>query len=271
MKSRHAATASVATLLVLGGCASVPTGGPAGPGVPHDPWEAWNRKVFAFNDAVDNAVMKPVATAYQDIVPQLMRTGVTNVLDNIRDVWSAANHLLQGKVQGTLETTTRVLVNTFFGLGGLLDPATEMRLPRQREDFGQTLGVWGVGNGPYMVLPFLGPYTVRDGVGLLADREFAPASLATTDAGTYGVAALELVDLRTNLLAASKMLDQVALDRYSFMREAYLSVRRNAVYDGAPPLEAMDDEAEAPATPATAPTAAPTAAAAPASAASAPR
>jgi phospholipid-binding lipoprotein MlaA len=245
--------AAAAGTLLLAGCASLPAGGPA---VPHDPWEAWNRKVFAFNEVVDNAVMKPVATAYQDIVPQLVRTGVTNVLDNIRDVWSAANHLLQGKVQGTLETTTRVLVNTFFGLGGLLDPATEMRLPRQREDFGQTLGVWGVGNGPYMVLPFLGPFTVRDSVGLLADREFAPASLATTDAGKYAVATLELVDLRANLLGASRMLDQVALDKYSFMRDAYLSVRRNSVYDGAPPLDAMDDESDAAAPPAAAASAA---------------
>ena len=138
----------------------------------------------------------------------------------------------------------RVLTNSLFGLGGLLDPATEMGLTRRSEDFGQTLGRWGVGNGPYLVLPLLGPSTVRDSAGLVLDRRFAPSQLADTSAGSYGVTALELVNTRTNLLDAGALVDQVALDRYAFIRDAYLARRRDALYDGAPPMETFDDSAD---------------------------
>jgi phospholipid-binding lipoprotein MlaA len=252
-------SALVATAALLAGCATLPAGG--GDGHPADPWENWNRKVYAFNDSVDEAVLKPVATAYRDIVPELVRTGVNNVLGNIGDVWSAANHLLQGKLQGGLEMGMRVLTNTFFGLGGLLDPASEMGLTRRSEDFGQTLGRWGLGDGPFLVLPFLGPSTVRDTAGLAVDRYSAPASLPPTDRGQYGVMVLEIVNLRANLLSTTQLLDQVALDRYSFVRDAYLARRRDALYDGAPPMETFDDE-ETPtstAAPASAPAAAPSA------------
>ncbi len=235
--------------VLLGGCATTPSG-PAAPGgagavavvtAPADPWENWNRKVFAFNDAVDEAVLKPVATAYRDAVPQLVRTGVSNVLGNIGDAWSAANHLLQGKLQDGLEMGMRVVTNTFFGLGGMLDPASEMGLRRRSEDFGQTLGKWGLGNGPYLVLPFLGPSTLRDTAGLLVDRQVAPSTLPPTDAGQYSVAAMELLDLRTRLLSTTQLLDQVALDKYSFVRDAYLARRLDALYDGAPPMEKFED------------------------------
>ncbi len=240
------ATAALA-LLALSACASVP---PAGPGMspartaatPGDPWEGWNRKVYAFNDAIDTAILKPVAQTYEKVVPSLVRTGVSNLLGNVRDVWSAANQLLQGKVQYGFEMGMRVVANTFFGLGGLLDPATEMGLIKRPEDFGQTLGRWGLGAGPYLVLPMVGPSTLRDTAGFLLDRTVSPSSLPPTAGGQYSVLAVELVDTRTKLLPAGKLLDQVALDKYSFLRDAYLAQRRDAVYDGAPPQEAFDED-----------------------------
>ena len=249
-----------ALVAVLGACATVGPGGAAAPGggpsaaVAIDPWESFNRKVYAFNDAIDEAVLKPVATAYRDVVPQIVRTGVSNVLGNIGDIWSAANHLLQGKLQDGLEMGMRVVTNTFFGLGGLLDPATEMGLTRRSEDFGQTLGRWGVGTGPYLVLPFLGPSTVRDSAGLVVDRSVNSELLPLSSNERYGLSALELVSIRAGLLSATKLLDEVALDRYSFLRGAYLARRQDAVYDGAAPMERFeDDAADPPAKPASAP------------------
>jgi phospholipid-binding lipoprotein MlaA len=243
---RVAAASLLAGALLAGGCATVaPAGGSAEP-APHaanpvDPWERFNRRVFAFNEAVDEAVLKPVAEAYRRVVPQLVRTGIGNVLGNLYDVWSVANHLLQGKVHHGLDMGMRVLTNTLFGLGGLLDPATEMGLVRRSEDFGQTLGRWGMPSGPFLVLPFLGPSTVRDGVGLLADRQVSPSSLPARDAARYAVTALEVVQQRALLLGTTALVDQVALDRYSFLRDGYLARRRDLVYDGAPPLEALED------------------------------
>ncbi len=242
----------LALLVVLcTGCASVP-GAPPPP--KEDPWENFNRKVFDFNDSVDEAVLKPVATAYRKVVPELVRTGVNNVLGNIGDLWSAANHLLQGKIHHGLDMGMRVLTNTVFGLGGLLDPATEMGLVRRSEDFGQTLGKWGVGSGPYLVLPLLGPSTLRDGAALVVDSKASPSSLANNNTAKYSITGLQIVSTRANLLGASALLDQVALDRYSFLRQAYLARRLDAVYDGSPPMEAFEDEgADPPAKPASAP------------------
>ena len=274
MKSRHAlhrlsqrtlGATLLAAMLLFTGCATVPAGGQAAATTPADPWESWNRKVYGFNDKVDAAVLKPVATAYRDVVPELVRTGVTNVLGNIGDVWSAANHLLQGKVQVSLEMGMRVLANSFFGLGGLLDPASAMGLTRRRDDFGQTLGIWGVGSGPYLVWPLIGSSTLRDTAGLLVDRQTGASTLPPTAGGQYGVTALEVINLRANLLSTTRLLDQVALDKYSFVRDAYLSRRRDALYDGAPPMEAFDDgQGDAPAAPAAAAASASGAAAAPA-------
>jgi phospholipid-binding lipoprotein MlaA len=212
-----------------------------------DPWENWNRKVFAFNDGLDAAVLKPLAQAYRRVVPSLLRTGVDNAFGNIGDVWSAANHLLQGKVQTGMEMGMRVLTNTLFGLGGLLDPATEMKLPRRSEDFGQTLGTWGVASGPYVVLPVIGPSTIRDTLGFVVDRRVSYTRLVDTDAAIYALSGLELISLRTNLLATTAFIDQVALDKYGFVRDGYISRRRNAQYDGAPPLDAFVDELADPA------------------------
>jgi phospholipid-binding lipoprotein MlaA len=260
--------AALAFSAALSGCMTTPSTATStanttsGPGItpkeniasnPADPWENWNRKVYAFNDAVDEAVLKPVAKAYKAVVPSLVRAGVSNVLGNIGDVWSAANHLLQGKLQTGLEMGMRVLTNTFFGLGGLLDPATEMGLTRRSEDFGQTLGRWGVGSGPYVVLPLLGPSTVRDAAAIIVDRQAAASNLAPTQNGSLAITGLSIVDLRANLLDTTRMLDAVALDRYSFVRDGWLQRRRDALYDGAPPLDPADadpgDSAPAPAAP----------------------
>jgi phospholipid-binding lipoprotein MlaA len=237
---------ATATLLGLGGCATAPAAGGAGaaetPVHKIDPWENWNRKVFVFNDKVDSAVIRPVAEAYRDYVPQLVRTGVSNVFGNIKDVWSAANQLLQGKLQLGVEMGMRVLTNTFFGLGGLLDPATEMRLTRHSEDFGQTLGRWGFGPGPFLVLPLLGPSSLRDTIALPADRWIAPGHLPSDTEVGYAVTGLELVNARAELLSTTQLLDQIALDRYSFVRDAYLARRLDQVYDGAPPMDTFQDE-----------------------------
>ena len=238
---------------LLGACATVPppTGAAPSPAAAIDPWEGWNRKVFAFNDAIDTAVLKPVATVWRDVVPSPIRQGVSNFFGNIGDIWSGANHLLQGKLASGLETGMRVLSNTFFGLGGVLDPATEMGLTRRSEDFGQTLAVWGVGNGPYFVLPLLGPSTLRDTAALPLDRYGGSPARIFSDYNTYVVTSVQLVQLRAELLDTTKLLDQVALDKYSFVREAFLARRLDQIFDGAPPLPKFEDEpADEPAKPA---------------------
>ncbi len=252
-RAAHATRAALAATALAGlaGCATVPPGSASAPvaaTTPADPWEAWNRQVYAFNDAVDGAVVRPVATAYRDAVPALVRTGVSNFFGNIGDAWSAANHVLQGKVGSGLEMGFRFLTNTVMGFAGVLDPATEFGMQRRSEDFGQTLGVWGMGPGPFVMLPLLGPSTLRDSAALLVDRQAAPSRLPTTDAGSYAVTTLEVISLRASLLGATGLLDQVALDRYSFLRDAYLQRRLDAVYDGAAPM--VDEFADEPASPA---------------------
>jgi phospholipid-binding lipoprotein MlaA len=247
------------TLLVLAtthaAAQSTPPAAEASPKVnapyvnPKDPFESFNRKVAGFNDVVDENVLKPVATAYVKVVPSVVRTGFRNVLGNFGDVWSAANHFLQGKVQTGLEMGMRVAVNSVLGLGGLLDVATEAGLERRDEDFGQTLGRWGVPAGPYLVLPLLGPSSVRETAALPVDRSWSP-SLAINDTGTVlGLTGLQVIEVRAGLLGASRLLDDVALDKYSFLRDAYIARRRSLVYDGDPPPE-VDPDDEKPVKPA---------------------
>ncbi|UBT80464.1 VacJ family lipoprotein [Pseudomonas amygdali] len=245
--AKVAQLALVALALLLTGCASVPTDrtDPAGSAQRVDPWEPWNRKVDAFNDSVDRAVLAPVAQGYREHVPSPVRTGVGNVFNNLSDVWSTANHLLQGKVRSGAEMGTRVIVNTIFGVLGVFDVATRAELPRRPEDFGQTLGVWGVSSGPYLVLPLLGPSSLRDGVGLAAEFSLAsPSQLPDSSAASAGVVGLQVVQTRSELLDATALLDEVALDRYSFTRDAYLQRRRSQVHDGAPPLDFGEFEDE---------------------------
>lgn len=233
--------ATMALLAIATGCATVP---PNAGSNPVDPWERFNRNMFVFNETVDEAVLKPVAQTYRDVVPQLVRTGVSNVFGNIGDIWSTVNHFLQGKVASGLEMGMRVLSNTLMGVGGLLDPATEFGLSRRSEDFGQTLGVWGFGPGPYLVLPFLGPSSVRDAVGVPFDRG-AGSATALLGGNPYLVNALQLVNVRAELLSTTQLLSDVSLDKYGFIRDAYLARRVDQVFDGAPPLEKfVDDSAD---------------------------
>lgn len=235
--------AGALALLVLTGCASAPGADP------RDPWEGYNRAMFRFNDAVDTAVLKPVATAYRDTVPQPVRTGVGNFFGNLSDVWSFVNNVLQAKPEGALHSFWRVVVNTTMGLGGVLDPATEMRLERHREDFGQTLGRWGMPSGPYFVLPLLGPSTVRDSAALPVDMYGNPLGQVNDTPVRGSLAALNVVQTRASLLPTTEFLESAALDRYTFQRDAYLQKRRNEVYDGNPPQdkERYDLEEGAPA------------------------
>ena len=245
MRAARAATALAAALLVAG-CASVAPG-PGGPGQKVDPWENWNRKVFGFNESLDENVLKPVATAYSNVVPEPVRRGIDNVFGNFADAWSAVNNLLQGKLERGLRDVMRVGTNTFFGFGGIIDIATEMGLDHQYEDFGQTLGVWGFGSGPYVVWPLLGSSTVRDSVGLPLDTAVSPAMVVDDGASKYGITALRIVNTRAKLLGASRVLDDIALDKYTFVRDAYLQRRRSLVYDGdAPPLDEPEPPASAP-------------------------
>jgi phospholipid-binding lipoprotein MlaA len=205
-----------------------------------DPLEPLNRKVFAFNEGLDKAVLKPTATAYQAVVPRPVRTAATNFFNNIYDVWSAANLFMQGRMTDGLSDLMRFGSNSVFGILGLADVATEMGLERHNEDFGQTLGHWGMGPGAYIVWPVLGPSTVRDSVGLPLELQMVPQSFVKPVRAANSMTAWQLVNTRAGLLQAGDILDGIALDKYVFMRDAYLQRRRNAVYDGDPPP--LDDE-----------------------------
>ncbi|WP_322981457.1 VacJ family lipoprotein [Pseudomonas sp. C11] len=230
----------LALVLVLAGCASVPTDQKT-PAQRVDPWEPWNRKVDAFNYSVDRTVLVPVAQGYREHVPPPIRTGVGNFFNNVSDLWSTANHLLQGKPRQGAEMGTRVIMNTIFGVLGVMDVATPAGLPRRPEDFGQTLGVWGLSSGPYLVLPLLGPSSVRDSAGLATQLSLAsPTQLSDSTGWRVGITGLQVVQTRSELLDTTALLDEVALDRYSFTRDAYLQRRKNQVHDGSPPMELGD-------------------------------
>ena len=213
-------------LILMTGCATGPNANPA------DPFEPLNRQVSRFNDTVDDAVLRPVATIYQRVLPSPIRTGVNNFFANLSDVWSFANSVAQLKLQDSAQTFMRVNVNTVFGLGGILDVATEAGIDRHTEDFGQTLGHWGVPSGPYLVLPLLGPSTARDATALFVDVQGDLISVIGDISVRNSLYAIRLVDLRSNLLRASQLLEDAALDRYTFTRDAFLQRRRNEVHDG---------------------------------------
>lgn len=272
------AVTAIAASLVLGGCATVQQAR-GGPGQKLDPWENWNRKVFAFNEGLDMYVLKPVATAYANVVPQPVRRGVDNFFGNAADAWSAVNNILQGKGQAAFEDVVRVTTNSFFGIGGIFDVASEIGIARHKEDFGQTLGRWGFGAGAYIVWPLLGPSTVRDSIALPLDRSASPALLINDGRAQFGLTALQLINTRANLLGASQVLDDIALDKYTFLRDAYLQRRRSLVYDGnGPDVDDGDSPDAAPqpsdssaSAPAKAASSAAAAASSPTPAASAPR
>lgn len=225
---------SVLVAVLFAGCASMPEGRKPNPA---DPWEGFNRNVYAFNDAVDRAVLKPVAQGYQAVVPDPVQTGVSNVFSNLGEPVNAVNNLLQGKFSAFAGDVGRFGINSLLGILGIWDVATPMGLEKSNEDFGQTLGKWGSGPGPFLVLPLLGPSTVRDGIGRIADAPLGYSPYVTNEPLRYSMFVTELVNLRAGLLKAEKVLDDAALDRYSFIRDAYLQRRRNLVYDGKPPKE----------------------------------
>ena len=217
-------------VLTLAGCATGPDR--------RDPFEPFNRGVLKFNDELDAAVVKPVATAYQDYIPSPARKAVSNVFSNLGDVWSMANSLLQFKFPQAAESFMRVSINTVLGFYGILDIATEAGLQRHREDFGQTLGFWGVPSGPYLVLPLLGPSSVRDASGFVVDRRADLVRAVDPEDARNGLYALRIVDTRATFLRAGRLLEEVSLDRYTFLRDAYLQRRQAEIFDGDPPRPA---------------------------------
>jgi len=229
---RQLSQIALAASLLLVGCASAPTANPK------DPWEPMNRSVASFNDKVDDNVLKPLATGYRNVVPDLIQTGVRNVFNNFADMWSTVNNLLQLKPINTAESLGRVIVNTVFGIYGIFDVATYIKLERHPEDFGQTLGYWGMPNGPYLVLPLFGPSTLRDGASLPVDFAVSPTKLIADIPTRNEVFALRLVSKRAELLKPGNLLEEASIDKYSFTRDAYLQYRRSQIYDGNPP----DDE-----------------------------
>ena len=228
--------AAAAAVLVLTGCATTANN-------PQDPLEGYNRAVYSFNDAVDRTVLKPTATAYKKVVPGFAQTGVNNFFGNLSDAWSSINNFLQGKGEAGATDFGRVAVNSTFGIFGLLDIASEAGMQKHNEDFGQTLGKWGVPSGPYLILPLLGPSTVRDTAALPADFAGDIWTYKTPVNWRNVGTGVRIIDKRATLLDASGLMDDAALDRYEFLRDGYLQRRQSQVYDGNVPRQA-DDVAE---------------------------
>jgi len=236
--------------LFISGCASI-----SGPADPRDPFESYNRAAFEFNDGVDRYLLKPVATGYDTITPAPVQKGIHNFFSNLDDVIVIFNDLLQLKFIQLASDTGRFLVNSTLGIAGLIDWASDMGMPKHQEDFGQTLGYWGVPEGPYFVVPFWGPSTIRDTAGLLVDSAqfdpvwqqledgFPPVRRKTSD--SWNLTIVESIEVRASLLKAEGILNEAALDRYAFIREFYLQRRLNQVHDGNPPEEPVEfDEDE---------------------------
>jgi phospholipid-binding lipoprotein MlaA len=224
--------ALLALVLLTSGCATGPNANPK------DPLEPMNRSISAFNDTLDDNVLKPVATGYRDYTPELVQTGVSNFFRNLSDVLSTVNNGLQLKGRDTAESFMRVVVNTVFGIYGVFDVATPIGLERHPEDFGQTLGYWGVPDGPYLVLPVFGPSTVRDSAVLPIEFSLDPVNNHNDGSERNVAVVTRIVDKRASLLKTTSLLSGAAIDKYSFTRDGYLQFRRNQVFDGNPP----DDE-----------------------------
>ncbi|WP_132258216.1 MlaA family lipoprotein [Paucimonas lemoignei] len=235
MKTMTRTLALIVMAAVMTGCATTNK---------QDPFEGYNRTMFEFNDKVDKVALKPVAKAYQTVVPSFVQTGIGNFFGNLGDVWTAVNNFLQGKFEDGALDVVRVTANSTLGVLGLFDIASDSGVPKHKEDFGQTLGSWGVPSGPFLVLPLLGPSTVRDTVALPADIYGNPWTykepLRWRNVGT----GVRIIDGRAALLDASNLLEDAALDPYQFVRDAYLQRRRSQVYDGNPPALPHDDELE---------------------------
>ena len=222
--------------LLLSACATT------GANDPRDPWEGLNRATFGFNDAADRAILKPLAEGYTAAVPGFAREGVNNFFDNIADIGTGLNNALQGKPGDGISDLGRFAVNTVFGIFGLWDVATPMGLEKHNEDFGQTLGVWGVASGPYFVIPLLGPSTARDAPARAVDPQWYYNRAIDNNTVTWSLWGLDMLRTRANLLKAGSVLDEAgAIDKYTFVRDAWLQRRRNQVYDGNPPREKEEE------------------------------
>lgn len=225
--------AALGAALALSGCATGSN--------PRDPLESYNRAMFSFNDKLDQVVLKPVATAYQDTLPSFVQTGIGNFFGNIGDVWTAVNNLLQGKLENGMTDIMRVAVNSTMGFLGVLDIGSEAGLPKHKEDFGQTLGTWGVKSGPYFVLPVFGSSTIRDTaafpVDLSADLWSYKDPVNVRNIGT----GIRMIDQRAALLGASSLIEDAALDKYVFTRDAYLQRRQSLIQDGRSKKDIEDD------------------------------
>ncbi|MBV8504090.1 MAG: VacJ family lipoprotein [Paucibacter sp.] len=261
---------------VLSACSVLPQHGSASKGQKLDPWEKWNRKVFSFNEELDTHVLRPVATAYSDVVPEFVRKSIDNFISNVGDAWSTVNLLLQGRPKQALTQGMRFSVNTVLGLGGVLDIASEAGLERYSQDLGQTFGRWGFGTGAYIVWPVFGPSSVRDSLALPWDRLATPAWLIDDGKAKVAIFAMQAINTRANFLRASDMLSDIALDKYTFYRDAYLQRRGHFDDDDeaevlvSSPASAASAPGDAASAPADAPAAPAQAASAPAEAASAP-
>lgn len=229
--------AMIVCAAALGGCATVTTPSKG------DPFESYNRTMFTINDTVDRYALKPVAKGYVWAVPEPVRSSVTNFFSNIGDVYIAANNLLQLKIADGVSDIMRVAINTVFGVGGLFDVATLAKLPKHAGDFGLTMGHYGVPPGPYVVLPLLGPSTVRDSAGLVVDYFGNPLTYVSPDSVSWALYGVNLINTRANLLDASDILADAALDKYSFVRNAYLQRRQFLITGGE---GSMPDYGEAP-------------------------
>jgi phospholipid-binding lipoprotein MlaA len=231
-------------VLAASGCATLP---PNAGQDPRDPWEKFNRNVFAFNDGFDDAVTRPLAELYAKL-PEPVRDCLSNAFSNLRGPSTAINNTLQGKPAEGLSDLGRFAVNTTIGIVGCFDVASRWGLEKHREDFGQTLGVWGFGPGPYLVVPIFGPSSVRDAIGIYGVEPFLDLNFYIDYPGIeYTILGLRVVNERAELLPADRMIREAALDRYSFIRDGYLQRRRSLVYDGNPPRERDPDEEGEPA------------------------
>ena len=221
--------------LVLGGCATQRS--------PHpdDPWEGYNRAIFAFNDRVDKAVLKPLATGYDTVAPLPVKVGVGNFFGNLGDIWTGINNLLQGKGRDGGTDAARVLINTTLGIFGVFDIASEMGIEKHDEDLGQTFAVWGASSGPYFVVPFFGPNTIRSTVALPFDLRGTSLVRPEDIAVRNSLTGLRLVHKRWTLLGADRAVEEGSLDRYGYIRDFYLQQRRYEIFDGNPPRERFDD------------------------------
>ena len=227
-RARQCVLFCIASALV--GCASIPAGVQPSP---QDPWESFNRSIFEFNEGLDTYVLKPVVTGYRFVLPEFVREGIYNFFSNYSDIYTALYNLLQGKPAYAFNDFMRVVVNTTMGLGGLLDLATPGGLEKHKEDWGQTFGVWGVPAGPYVVLPFFGPSSVRDTFGTVADLESDYLFRLLPDVALRNsITGLRVVNARNTYYEAGDLLDGAAIDKYSFMRDAYIQRRQYQINEG---------------------------------------